>query len=648
MATAEVLPLTRLGEYELFRRIATGATSEIYEARRVGPHGFTRRVAVKRVLPQLASDVRFVRMFCDEARVHAGLDHPNLVAVLDFGEHAGELYMAMEYVEGTTLAEVMGVGGRRRRIPLAPALRITREILSGLAHVHAASDANGAPLGLVHRDVAPGNVLLGASGEIKLTDFGIVRSASAETRTLPGELRGKLGYVSPEQAMGARVDGRSDLFSVGVLLAEMLTGEPLFAGKTELEVLTQLHAGDLSALERHGRDVPREVHALLRRFLAQRPIERMADAVEAIAEVDRLVAAFGAFIGRVELAEYFASHGVRALVSNTRLRAARPAAPEASIPAPHSGEVSYRFRRPGGTIVGPLSLAHLLEMVATARAGLDSEVSRNQGPFLPVSAMAELAQVAARPAYRFFDPVALVATERHPIAPGIVARQLCIAIRHRRTGLICVRTGTIQRRFYFVSGSLVASSSTEPDELIGRMISERHRVPAEMVDSAIERGLRSGKAVGPALLEAGLVREEDLTQAVRDQRIRRLSRALAAAQGDLFFVEGANAGEPDRGADSLISLRDLVVAMREGSVETQVREVLAPAAREALVPCSEPRALFAELELNSDEQAILQRVAALGSIDLALQEVPRAALPEARRAIFIGLVVGILRRRRAR
>lgn len=636
----EEAPLTRLGEYELLRLIATGMTSEVYEARRMGPRGFSRRVALKRVLPQLASDLRFVRTFCDEARVHAGLDHPNLVAVLDFGEQAGELYMAMEYVDGTTLAEVMGTTGQRRVVPLAPALRIAREILSGLAHVHAATDSNGVALGLVHRHVAPGNVLLGTSGEVKLTDFGIVRSAAAETRTLPGELRGKLGYVSPEQAMGARVDGRSDLFSVGVLLAEMLIGAPLFPGKTELEVLTQLHVGDLGSLQEFGQHLPSAVHASLRRFLAQRPIERVADASEALQEIDRLVSSFGAFIGQVELAEYFANHGVPVQVSATRIRA------QGSVPEAEP-EASYRVRRPGGTIIGPLSLAHLLEMVATARAGLDSEVSRNRGPFMPVSATAEIGRIAARSAYRFFDPVALIASERHPLSPGIAARQLLILARRRRTGLVCIRSGMVQRRFYFVDGALVASSSTEPEELFGRLVTERHSIPTESVERAIEHGFRNGRALGPALIHAGLLDQAQVLAIARLQCVRRIARSLAQAEGELFFVEGARAGEIERPVDPPGGMRAIVEGIRIGANPEHIRQALAPAAREVLTLCSQHLGLFAELGLLPEETAVLERVGAVSLIDELLAEVSEQELPSAKRAIFIGLVAGILRRKRA-
>lgn len=634
----ETPPLTRIGEYELLRLISVGQTSEVYEARRVGPRGFSRRVALKRVLPQLASDLRFVRTFCDEARVHAGLDHPNLVAVLDFGEQGGELYMAMEYVEGTTLAQLMGISGQRRALPLGPSLRIAREILLGLSHVHAATDSSGVPLGLVHRHVAPSNVLLGTSGEVKLTDFGVVRSAGAETRTLPGELRGKLGYVSPEQAMGARVDARSDLFSVGVLLAEMLLGEPLFSGKTELEVLTQLHTGDLRALETFGQHLPSAVHASLRRLLAQRPMERVLDANEALAEVDRLVNSFGAFAGQAELAELFASHD-GPTVSATRIRA-EPIGSDFEV------QVSYRVRRPGGTIIGPLSLAHLLEMVATARAGLDSEVSRNGGPFMPVSATAEIGRIAARSAYRFFDPVALIASERHPLSVGIAARQLLILVRQRRSGLICVRNSTVQRRFYFVEGSLVATSSTEPEELLGKLISERRSIPTKVVERAIEQGFRNGQALGPALVEAGLLDHDEVQAIARLQSIRRIARALSQTEGELFLIDDARAGETERAIDPRESMRRIVEGIRQGTTQEQLSQAVLPAGGEVLTLCSNHRELCLDLGLSAQEVEILERIGAIGLVDPILSLVRPSEQVTTMRAIFIGLVAGVLRRKR--
>src|SRR6478752_9817985 len=159
----------QLGEYLLLDRIGVGGMAEVFLAERSGPHGFAKRVALKRILPGLAADARFSEMFCDEARVCAALSHPNIVQVLDFGESNGELFMAMEFVDGVSLARLLRtVSARRERFPPAVALHIAHEVLRGLAFAHQARDEHGRPLGIVHRDVSPGNVLIGRAGDVKM------------------------------------------------------------------------------------------------------------------------------------------------------------------------------------------------------------------------------------------------------------------------------------------------------------------------------------------------------------------------------------------------------------------------------------------------------------------------------------------------
>src|ERR1700744_1854280 len=250
----------RLGPYELLRRIATGGMAEVYLARRGGPHGFKKIVAVKRILPQYARDPDFVAMFVDQARICARLVHPNIVQVFDFGEQDGELYMAMEYVDGTTGARlVRAAASRGDDVPLDAALHITLSVLRALEYAHGARDEYGSPLALVHRDVSPGNVLIDRSGAVKLTDFGIARAAEIERRTDAGQLKGKLGYMSPEQVVGRELDARSDIFTLGIVLAEMLILRPLFSGGKELDVLFRIRDADLGALDRAGARVPGDI-----------------------------------------------------------------------------------------------------------------------------------------------------------------------------------------------------------------------------------------------------------------------------------------------------------------------------------------------------------------------------------------------------
>ncbi|MEZ4234421.1 MAG: protein kinase [Polyangiaceae bacterium] len=284
----------RLGEYQLIERLGVGGMAEVYVARRSGPHGFVKRVALKCMLPELLHDARFVEMFCDEARVMASLHHPNLVQVLDFGEVDGRLFMALEYVDGLSCAKLLrAVAAKGKRFPHGAALYIAGEVLSGLAYAHEHCDEQGRMLGIVHRDVSPGNILIGRTGEVKLTDFGILKSEVLDRRTLPGELKGKLGYMSPEQVIGGEVDARSDLFTLGIVLAEMLLARPLFPGRNELDVLSRIYDGDLGVLERHGASLPPVLHDLLRRALARDPRDRFGGAREFRADVHAAMSRLG-------------------------------------------------------------------------------------------------------------------------------------------------------------------------------------------------------------------------------------------------------------------------------------------------------------------------------------------------------------------
>jgi serine/threonine protein kinase len=331
---------TVLGPYELGERLGLGGMAEVFVAYRAGPHGFAKKVALKRILPELAQDARFVAMFCDEARISAPLCHPNIVQVIDFGESQGELFMAMEYVEGVSLAKLLRyVAGRRERFPLGAALFIAHEVLSGLSFAHDACDENNNPLHIVHRDVSPGNVLIGRAGDVKLADFGIVRSAYVDRRTYPGELKGKVGYMSPEQVMGIEVDPRSDLFTVGIILSEMLIARPLFSGQNEFDILTKIYEADLSALDKHGADLPLALRDVLRQALAKAPADRFPNAREFAMELRRLAQASRIALDDSEVVPWLSTLGVLPSRSGThevtRLGSGEPTArPPAPSPQP--------------------------------------------------------------------------------------------------------------------------------------------------------------------------------------------------------------------------------------------------------------------------------------------------------------------------
>lgn len=674
--------LARLGDYELVRRIATGGMAEVYEARRPGPRGFTKRVALKRILPQLAMDPRLVQMFCAEARVHAALAHPNLVSVLDFGEAAGELFLVMEYVDGVSLAEVLrAVKARKRAVDLAPALYIAREVAAGLAYAHEYRDNDDAPLGVVHRDVTPNNILLGRAGEVKLTDFGIQHSSWSEVRTAKGELRGKIGYVSPEQAQGQPVEARSDLFSLGVVLAEMLLGTSLIPGETELEILENLQVRGWDDLCGLVGKVPPPLISLLQTLLAKFPRNRPSSAALVALELDKLAAAHAARCAAHGLGLWLSDLGVVRIESHVQVTASRSSACQPAEPCAREEQATlvdddalkpiavmeaepsravvdpvvnrqavrgtptptlrYRLRRPGGEVVGPLSLASVLSLLATARAGLDSELAREDGPFLKLSRAFELTRLASRPLYRFFEPIALLASERWPLERASLPAHLLRLSTQGRTGLLVYRHGAEQRRLYFHAGTLTASASTEPSELLGAQLVRSGLVSEADLERVLESGYRSGCQLGESLVRAKLISAERLQLSLTEQTIVRLMALCRAGAGELFFVEGASPGEPSSSAPA--PLGALLEALRRAYPEQELLGYLAGLERIAVSPSARCVELRELLSFSSDEAYAFDLCLRKVKLGLVLREARargQSALRAAAFAIFVALSAG--------
>ncbi len=245
----------RFGRYLLVERLAIGGMAELFLATSPGEHGFQKRVVIKRLLPSLVEDKTYTAMFIDEAKLTARLVHPKIAQTFELGQVDGTLYIAMEHVDGIdVLALLREFASRRRRIEQPLAAWIAHEVLDALDYAHNLAGEDGAPLGIVHRDISPSNVLLSGRGDIKLVDFGIARAIDPERehKSKTGTLKGKYGYMSPEQVIEQGLDSRSDLFSVGVVLAELLTGRRLFAAANELDVLLMVRDAKLHRLDKYG------------------------------------------------------------------------------------------------------------------------------------------------------------------------------------------------------------------------------------------------------------------------------------------------------------------------------------------------------------------------------------------------------------
>ncbi|MBI1944073.1 MAG: serine/threonine protein kinase [Deltaproteobacteria bacterium] len=258
----------RVGPYEVTELLAAGGMAEIFLGHKDGPGGFEKQLVIKRIAKKLLGDREIEHMFVDEARVQALLDHPNIVQIYDFGEDRGSYYLAMELVRGATLRWVIdNAAAVRRPIPMQHALRIAADVLCGLHYAHERADDNGAALKLIHRDISPVNVLISRAGIAKLCDFGVAKSEIQRVMTRAGIVKGKFRYMSPEQLNAEPLDRRADLFAVGTVLWEMLSGKRLFDQANEDEVVAAIRKGDYPAPSELRPGIPRPIDRILRKAL---------------------------------------------------------------------------------------------------------------------------------------------------------------------------------------------------------------------------------------------------------------------------------------------------------------------------------------------------------------------------------------------
>jgi serine/threonine protein kinase len=271
----------RFGKYELLDRIEVGGFAEVHRARLRGYDGFERLVAIKRVLPHIADDRTFVEMFIEEAKLAVRLRHPNIAQILELGQTEGTYFIAMEYVHGKDLRAIW----RRQReisrpLPIPIVVFILLKVCDALHYAHCATDDQGKPLNIIHRDVSPQNVLVSFSGEVKVIDFGLAKAAGRASRTQVGVVKGKLAYLAPEQARGKPLDRRTDVYASGICLWEMLTRERLFSRTSDVETVKAIQAGDVQRPRDVDPSIPKDLEKIVLKSLAKDPAKRFQSAQE--------------------------------------------------------------------------------------------------------------------------------------------------------------------------------------------------------------------------------------------------------------------------------------------------------------------------------------------------------------------------------
>jgi eukaryotic-like serine/threonine-protein kinase len=272
----------RFGNYILLEKLASGGMAEIYLSKKLAAEGVQKFVAVKRILAQHSSSEDFIRMFKDEAKIAVNLNHSNVVSIYDFGVENNQLFLVMEYMEGKNLRQILNrLKQVNKRFSISHIAYVTKMISAGLDHAHRLIDATtGHPLNIIHRDMSPQNVMVSFEGEVKIIDFGIAKSTTQEESTRVGTLKGKFGYMSPEQVDGMEVDARTDIFAIGIMLWEMLSEQRLFLTNNEMSTLRKIRDCKIPSLREIDPNIPIELEKIVNKSLARNKTQRYQTAAE--------------------------------------------------------------------------------------------------------------------------------------------------------------------------------------------------------------------------------------------------------------------------------------------------------------------------------------------------------------------------------
>jgi serine/threonine-protein kinase len=560
----------KFGPYWLDARLAVGGTAEVYVARPIDPAGLPRRLIVKRLLPHFVNDPEGLTMFEREAALHAAVHSDNVVEVFASGLHEGEPWLAMELVEGCDLYRLLRrLSGDNTRLSRGVAIRVAREVLRALESVHGARDASGQLLGIVHRDVTPSNVYLSTDGRVKLGDFGIARSSTRATMRSGGTamLKGKFAYLAPEQVAGEPFDHRADLFSLAVVLAEMLIGRPLFAGSGQLAVLLAIRDCRIDGLREVRATLPSGLFEILERSLSRDPAARFQSAgalSEALAPFDgnppATLSELSALVKWVQskpssdtMAAVRESAGkIRAVVARREAEAeADPDLPDTERATGEYTPIPSYVVTQGGAKMGPWTFARLVEGIATGEVRRGDMVDYMGRGLAAIESVTDLER---------FLPAMTATTNRmgvvgvpdfvDEVARASLTSVLLRVVARGATGVLFAEGPTESRRparargelaeggrkdLYFVAGRLHHVASNNASELLGEFLVRRQVISRDELDFALAVLPRYGGRMGDTLISLGLVSSLDIFGAIRDQGRDRLVDLFTWPTGRLTY-----------------------------------------------------------------------------------------------------------------
>lgn len=656
------------GPFWLDRRLAVGGSAEVFLARpRRGSHPASKFV-IKRVLSHSERDDAF-NMLVHEAELNQAVRHPNVVEVFGAGQIDGEPYLAMEYVEGVDLFRLLRrAESEQRPLPHELCAYIAASMAAALAAVHSATDNRNQPLEIVHRDVTPSNVYLSIDGAIKLGDFGIARVS--EPRIRPSQptigLKGKFGYLAPEQIAGEPFDHRADLFALTVVLGEMLIGERIFPGSGQLAVLLAIRDGNFEPLRRRQAEIPGPLYEICLRGLSRDPAARLQTAAEfesalrpflrpSPAELRDILCGWVRWAGdSAQLAQRIKGQ-IRDSVE--RMRAVRlahnplPSAashglsfdgapPSSSGSVPPSERVFVRVRSKANGETSEIGFPKLVEMIATGELNGDDEVSLSGDGMRPIREVTSLS--------RYLMPSSTATTSR-VFQVGVPDYQaqlrdvplLEILARLRgdiETGALFVErrdeAGTQKRKeIYLREGRLLHVASSERDELLGEYLIRRGALERHNLELALDAIARVGGRLGDTLVALGIVDAVDVFRAIRDLGRDRVAALCSWSRGTASFYRGTAPTHVEFPLDL-----DLASPMMAGVLVATQGEPAAklPSYATGVAPGARAPAMGSRKERGSVPLALLllQQLATQGlSIEVCIRELTNVTMPKGARSI---------------
>jgi serine/threonine protein kinase len=614
------------GDFELIAKIAEGGMAEIFRARHP-TIGRGTPVVIKRLLPHLATNRTLIDLLVSEARITALLSHPNIVEVLEHGQIDGHHYICLELVEGPDLLALLEACTRAgQRLPVKLALFITRTLCEALDHAHNARDPLGRPLRIIHRDISPSNVLLTPDGTVKLMDFGVARAELGLTapERERGGLRGKIGYMSPEQVESRPFDERADLFALGVLLFEMLTLKRLFVGRTEVQTLMNIRACDLEPrLARHDY-LPAAVSELLRGALARDPADRLPSA-----------RAFGAAIDALMQPRLGRQRALRDLIHALIQSSQAPERPEDATTASSdrlamtlpaelgslsevtadaspavSAPQSLHVRNRDGSLFGPIDLPHLVQLAQEYAVHPDDLVSADGGEWQRLRDLTDL------------DTTLRLLLSDPPVAPilegpldPLAAPSLLLRIASARlTGCLRLSARETRKHLFFASGRPLAAFSTLKTDLFGAWLVASGRVPANALDETLEDPAHASLPLGQRLVASGALTLAQLELALGAHLEARLREALDWRDGWFEFIPDLappRSIRPELAPDLIrLVIEHNAHGLSSGALERLFAPVMSVALRP---PDTEPRPQWLVDHLHPDQGRIARYLLTAGA-----------------------------------